>query len=72
MNLISLPRAFKIGATEYKDPYPNGTLDDCHEHFSQSFPQLRHTKLFESDGVINESMTKEIFTFQMLPPKTNG
>jgi len=70
--LANLPRKFKIGATTYDDPIPDGDLDSIHEHFAQTFPQVRHTQLFESDGQVNADSTAIIYNFVLLPVKTNG
>lgn len=72
MVVSQLPRIFKIGATQFDDPCVGGSLADCHEHFAGVMPQVRHTTLFESDGVPNDSMTAMVYTYLLLPPKTNG
>ncbi|GHG07731.1 hypothetical protein [Thalassotalea marina] len=70
LNVTTLKRVFKIGATEVEDENSHLPLNDSVRLLSKHFPQFRHTRLYEEDGVVEND--KLVFTLQLIPPKTNG
>lgn len=67
-----LVRKFKVGALELSDPLPASSLDDVHEVLVAQYPTLRHTRLFESDGVVSPCNTFILYEFVLQPVKTQG
>ena len=65
-----LPRVFKIGVALLPDPAPGLPLEQVQQILSATYPQVRWTKLYDSDGqLINNTMQYE---FLIPPVKTNG
>lgn len=65
-----LPRAFEIKGTLIPDPTPQLPIDRSLELLSKTYPMLRHTRVYESDGtVIGDKLV-----YKIVPPpvKTNG
>lgn len=67
-----LSRKFKIGALELQDPIPNGSLEEVQELLTVQYPTLRHTKIFESGGVISTCGAFMVYEFIIQPVKTQG
>jgi PRTRC genetic system protein C len=66
----ALQRTFKIGSAVLGDPLPGFPLDDVQQLLSATYPQVRWTRLYESDGmVVGDAIQYE---FIIPPPKTNG
>ena len=69
-NIAVLPRVFKIGVAVIQDPAPGLPLEQVQQILSATYPQVRWTKLYDSDGqLINNTMQYE---FLIPPVKTNG
>lgn len=69
-SIAVLPRVFKIGVAVIQDPAPGLPLEQVQQILSATYPQVRWTKLFDSDGqLINNTMQYE---FLIPPVKTNG
>lgn len=65
-------RIFNIGAIKgVKDPAPNQTLATSIELLSHSYPSLRSTKVYDSDGVMQEDGSI-LFDVTMPVNKVNG
>jgi hypothetical protein len=69
-----MKRLFNIGnITGIECPTAgHGTLDQAIELLSVRYPQLRHTKVYERDGVIDLQALTLTYTVQLVPSKTNG
>ena len=49
-----MKRVFNIGSVKnIADPAPHSPLKVAVEFLTASFPQLRHTRLYDSDGVLS-------------------
>jgi hypothetical protein len=66
-----MKRVFGIGTLTVDDPAPLGSLQDAFELLVQRFPQLRHSAVFESDGVVVDEQTVR-YAIPLVPAKTNG
>lgn len=65
-------RIFNIGSLKgVKDPAPNQPLATSIELLSHSYPSLRTTRVYESDGVMQENGTL-LFDVPMPVNKVNG
>ncbi|GAA4649814.1 hypothetical protein GCM10023116_20950 [Kistimonas scapharcae] len=69
-HISTLPRVFKVGATELPDPLPQGSLDEAVRLLATQFPQFRHTRVFEEDAVVEGG--KLVYSLILPPPKVNG
>lgn len=67
-----LLRKFKVGALELADPAPNCSLNEVHELLVGQYPMLRHTQIFESDGVISSCGNFMVYEYIVQPVKTQG
>ena len=65
-----LNRVFKLGATRLPDPCPTLSLSNAVRALSRNYPQFRHTKLYEEDGVVEGDML--VYTLILPPVKSNG
>lgn len=72
MSIKPLPRRFVINDITLDDPVPLGTLDDVLESLTQSHPNLRHTKIFDSDAKISPCGEYIDFNVCFPPVKTDG
>jgi len=65
-------RIFNIGAIRgISDPAPNQPLATAIELLSHSYPSLRSTKVYDSDGVLQEDGSL-LFDVPMPVNKVNG
>lgn len=71
MSVAQVERIFKIGATEIPDPLPGFKLEDSVRQLARQFPQFRHTKIWEEDGVINAKGQLE-YVLHLPQPKVKG
>jgi PRTRC genetic system protein C len=70
MSVQTLTRTFKIGCALIEDPAPGLSLDVVQQLLAATYPQVRWTKLYESDGVL---VGKTLQFNVIIPPvKTNG
>tara|TARA_X000000950_G_C13503687_1_gene492791 strand:+ start:323 stop:529 length:207 start_codon:yes stop_codon:yes gene_type:complete len=68
-----MKRLFNIGKVKnIADPAPNGTLAQAVEFLTASYPQLRHTRIYESDGVLSEDGKTLVFDVPLPTAKVNG
>lgn len=68
-----MKRVFNIGAVKnVADPAPNQPLELAIELLSHSYPSLRSTKVYESDGVLQANGETLLFDVPMPVNKTNG
>jgi hypothetical protein len=68
-----MKRLFNIGTlTHVACPCPHGTLEQAIELLSMRFPQIRHTRVYERDGVFDANNDALVFTIPLIPAKTNG
>ena len=72
MQLKQLPRKFKIGATTLDDPMPSCELEQVQSALAQQFPMLRHTHIYEADGVLSECATHIMYNIVLPPVKVQG
>lgn len=72
MQIKQLPRKFKIGVTILDDPMPNCELEYVQSTLAQQFPMLRHTHIYESDGVLSDCATFIQYTIVLPPVKVQG
>ena len=70
MNIETLPRFFKLGATEIPDPAPGQDLDICVRLLAQNFPQFRQSRIFEEDARVE--VDRLVYELILPPPKVNG
>ncbi|WP_428774869.1 hypothetical protein [Vibrio sp.] len=64
-------RIWKIGAARITDPCSALPFAQSFEILAKSHPQVRHTTVFESDGIVQEDGSV-LYEIQLLPAKTNG
>lgn len=64
-------RIWVIGATRLPCPFNMLPFKQAFEMLTKQKPQLRHTAMYESDGVPQEN-GEIVFTVPLIPPKTNG
>lgn len=70
MSVSQLQRNFKIGSAVLQDPAPGQPLAVVQQILSATYPQIRWTHLFETDGVlVNDTL---VYEFLIPPVKTNG
>ena len=68
-----MKRVFNIGSVKgVADPAPTQPLAKAIELLSRSFPSLRGTRVYESDGVLQEDGETLLFDVVMPVAKTNG
>ena len=68
-----MKRVFNIGSVKnIADPAPNMPLSQAGEFLCASFPILRHTRLYDSDGVISEDGLVLVFDVPLPSSKVNG
>jgi hypothetical protein len=72
MELNTLQRIFKIKGREIIDPNPALPLASAVKTLALNFPVLRHTQVFEEDGVLSDDGLSWVFEIIMPPVKTNG
>jgi len=72
MIIKQLPRKFKIGATILDDPMPLGDLSQVQSVLAQQFPMLRHTHIYEADGVLSDCATFILYAVILPPVKVQG
>lgn len=72
ISIQALPRKFKIGATIVQDPAPEASLDEVQRILTSQYPMLRHTRLYQEDGRLNQEGTEIDYEFQLIPVKTKG
>ncbi|WP_076414905.1 PRTRC system protein C [Shewanella sp. UCD-KL12] len=72
ISIQTLPRKFKIGATIVEDPAPEASLDEVQRILTAQYPMLRHTRLYQNDGRLNQEGTEIVYEFQLIPVKTKG
>ncbi|EGR4213419.1 hypothetical protein NTH44_003592 [Vibrio metoecus] len=70
MNIIDLKRHWKIGALVIEDPCYMLPFKQAFEMLAKTYPQVRHTQMFESDGAVVDG--KLLYEIPTIPPKTNG
>lgn len=70
MQVQQLTREFKIGCAIIPDPCPGLPLDSVQAVLASTYPQIRWTRLFETDGVLVGQTLR--FEFLIPPVKTNG
>ncbi|MDA0152440.1 hypothetical protein OH460_09005 [Vibrio sp. Makdt] len=70
----ALQRKFQIGRIVLDDPDPTATVDQVRELHSNDYPMVRHTSIFEGDGVPEEVKGEMVLLYKyVLPPtKING
>tara|TARA_B110001454_G_C12552737_1_gene364287 strand:- start:180 stop:392 length:213 start_codon:yes stop_codon:yes gene_type:complete len=64
-----LKRFIVIGATRLEIA-ENITLDDAVRMYSQTYPTLRNTRVYDEDGIIENN--EIIYKVVSVPPKVNG
>ena len=68
-----MKRVFNIGSVKgVADPAPQSSLSTAIEFLTASFPQLRHTRVYESDGVVQEDGKTLLFDIPLPKAKVNG
>jgi hypothetical protein len=68
-----MKRMFKIGAVSgIQDPAPGQPLKTAIEFLTASYPQLRHTRLYDSDGVVQNDGKTILFDVPLPTAKVNG
>lgn len=68
-----MKRLFNIGSVmNIADPAPQSPLKVAVEYLTASFPQLRHTRIYDSDGVLSDDGKSLIFTVPLPTAKVNG
>lgn len=70
----TLVRKFKLGSLVLDDPSPSSDVDEVRRIHSDNYPQVRHTTIWDQDGVPVE-LNGEIvlmFHYQLPPIKVNG
>lgn len=72
LQVNALPRQFKIGVAVINDPAPTASLDEVQRLLSQQYPMLRHTTIYEEDGIVSQEGTAVVYTFQLVPVKVKG
>jgi hypothetical protein len=68
--ITTLPRVFILGALRIEDKAPHLPLADAVRILSKSYPQFRHSKIYEEDGVIKNEVLE--YTIPLQPAKSNG
>ncbi|WP_270820066.1 hypothetical protein [Aeromonas sp. Y311-2] len=69
-SVTALRRTFKIGSAIIDDPVPGFPLDVAQQILSATYPQVRWTRIFDSDGqLVGDSLQYE---FLIPPVKING
>ena len=68
-----MKRVFNIGSVKnIADPAPQSPLKVAVEFLTASFPQLRHTRLYDSDGVLSVDGLELVFDVPLPTAKVNG
>ncbi len=68
-----MKRVFNIGSVKnIADPAPQSPLKVAVEFLTASFPQLRHTRLYDSDGVLSDDGKVLIFDVPLPTAKMNN
>lgn len=68
-----MKRLFNIGKVKnIADPAPGQPLRTAVEFLTSSFPQLRHTRIYDSDGVLSEDGKTIVFDVPLPTAKVNG
>lgn len=72
--LTAMSRKFKIGRLVLDDPNPDYSLTQVLETHVPDYPQLRHTQVFDMDGVpeLIDGVMCLVFAYQLPPIKING
>ena len=65
-----LRRTFKIGSAIVDDPVPGLPLETAQQILSATYPQVRWTTLYETDGLLVGNTLQ--YEFLIPPDKTNG
>ena len=61
-----------MGGVILSDPLPKGSLDQVKAILAQSYPQIRHTSIFEHDAKLSECGEFIDYHIILPPVKTNG
>lgn len=64
-------RVWKIGAATVQDEFSMLPFKTSFELLAKQHPQVRHTQVFESDGVAQEDGSI-LYNIPLVPAKTNG
>jgi hypothetical protein len=72
LTATALARVFKIGATVVADPAPSASLPEVQRMLTQRFPMLRHTRIYQNDGVLSDDGKSIVYDFPLVPVKTLG
>ncbi|GIU40996.1 hypothetical protein TUM3794_20320 [Shewanella colwelliana] len=72
ISAATIVRKFKIGAAVIADPAPTASLEEVQRILTQQFPMIRHTRLYDEDGVLSDDATEILYEFQLIPVKTKG
>lgn len=64
-------RIWIIGSARINCPFNMLPFKQAYEMLTKQRPQLRHTTMYESDGVAGGD-GEILYTIPLLPPKTNG
>lgn len=70
MSVQTLTRTFKIGCAVIEDPAPGLPLEIVQQLLAATYPQVRWTKLYDSDGELVGNTLQ--FKVIVPPVKTNG
>lgn len=72
MQLTKNPnRVFNIGQMRINDEFQSLPFDKAYEFLAKKFPQVRHTQVFESDGVIQDDGSI-LYEVALIKSATNG
>lgn len=72
LSVNAIDRKFKIGAALLEDPAPTASIEEVSRMLSQQYPMIRHTTLYEEDGVPSADGKSLVYEYQLIPVKTQG
>jgi hypothetical protein len=61
-------RKFKLGALVLDDPNPTAELEEVQRLLAKQFPQVRHTHIYSSDGIVSEVNGAQVVTYEFIVP----
>ena len=67
---VTLDRVFVLGGMRIKDQAPDLPLANAVRVLAKTYPQFRHTRVFEEDGQVQGD--ELVYTLKLPPNKSNG